>query len=217
LNVKPKENRKPTRRLVFITAALAALILLVAWSAPNSLLVSALRNKQGSRARLALSWGADPNLRLYSSLRLPAFLGFLGHRNSAPWVGNSPLELAVEEDLDFATIRTLLERGAAVNVTDGYHVSPLLKAASRGRTDVVRLLLEHGADPSLSQSHYGPRTPIIEAVEQGNLDMARILLDHGADPNARGDGKVLLMLAQTSQPMSRLLKEHGARWGGPSH
>ncbi|MGH9381771.1 MAG: ankyrin repeat domain-containing protein [Thermoanaerobaculia bacterium] len=47
-----------------------------------------------------------------------------------------------------AVVRTLLDRGADPNVRDeGDHAFPLHFAAERGDLPVVRLLIEHGADP----------------------------------------------------------------------
>ncbi|KAF2105901.1 ankyrin repeat protein, partial [Lophiotrema nucula] len=61
--------------------------------------------------------------------------------------------------------------------------TPLIAAASKGYTEVVRLLLEKGANANFN----GPseRAPLYEAVLGKHVDDAIILLKFGADPNSR--------------------------------
>lgn len=48
------------------------------------------------------------------------------------------------------SVKVLLEKGAKPNVIDnGEHFSPLMHAAAEGNLDVVKILLEFGADPVL--------------------------------------------------------------------
>ena len=54
---------------------------------------------------------------------------------------------------DTAQIRASIDIGADVNAVDGgEHWSPLMFAAAEGHTDVVRLLLEHKANPALKDT-----------------------------------------------------------------
>ncbi|RMJ17991.1 hypothetical protein CDV36_002318 [Fusarium kuroshium] len=59
--------------------------------------------------------------------------------------------------------------------------SPLTAAASKGYTEVVRLLLEEKADPGFSDDD--GRTPLDLAASGGHTEAAIILLKAGADPN----------------------------------
>lgn len=61
----------------------------------------------------------------------------------------------------------------------------LAHAAGEGREDVVRLLLEMGADPN-GRGRAGEYTPLMTAVGQGQEATAAILVEHGADPDLKG-------------------------------
>lgn len=67
---------------------------------------------------------------------------------------------------------------------------PILKcAAIKGKSDIVRLLLEHGADADMRDSDNG--TALLYACYNpyrynGNLEISRLLIEKGADVNAAG-------------------------------
>ena len=63
---------------------------------------------------------------------------------------------------------------------------PLSNAAKSGHIDIVRLLLEHGADPNLREEGMAPRgKALYEAVYHGHTEMAKLLLQNGANPMRR--------------------------------
>lgn len=51
---------------------------------------------------------------------------------------------------DYEACRILLEAGSEINVPGEYRYTPLHEAVSQGHTEVVKLLLLHGADPDLA-------------------------------------------------------------------
>jgi ankyrin repeat protein len=61
------------------------------------------------------------------------------------------------------------------------HLSHLLvKAITNGQTEIVRLLLEHGANPNGTPEN---PSPLIEGITNGQTEIVRLLLEHGANPN----------------------------------
>ena len=82
----------------------------------------------------------------------------------------------------------LVARNATIDVT------PLHSAAAGGHSAIVKLLLEHGADPNASQD--GGFTPLHSAAGNGDGESVEALLEAGADPSlANDDGKTPAHLA----------------------
>jgi len=75
-------------------------------------------------------------------------------------------------------------RQRALPTADG-GMTPLLFAVRDGNTEMVRLLLEHGAD--INQSSGNHTSPLIIALLNGQVGLATELLARGADPNAADD------------------------------
>lgn len=59
-------------------------------------------------------------------------------------------------------------------------------AAGRGYMDIVKLLLDNGADVNLGS---GTRTPLMAAVNGMHTEIVHLLLDNNADPNANAGDK----------------------------
>lgn len=89
-------------------------------------------------------------------------------------------------------IRYLLDSGADPNVHGG---ALLGFAASRRDLDVLRLLLDHGANIA---AKYGGKTALGYATELGHLEAVELLLERGAPlEENEGDGFTPLLLAAT--------------------
>ncbi len=76
-----------------------------------------------------------------------------------------------------ALLDSAVRSGVSVNTANKYGVSALGFAAERGHFDIVRLLVERGADVNIVDSFYGSR-PIDFALRGGHLDIAVYLLEH---------------------------------------
>jgi uncharacterized protein len=93
----------------------------------------------------------------------------------------------------------LIERGAEVDAFGrGWMTGTALhSAASRLQSDVVRILLEAGANPDVRQS--AGWTPLHAAAMNGDLASLELLIDAGADPAAENDeGRSIADLANES-------------------
>jgi ankyrin repeat protein len=86
-------------------------------------------------------------------------------------------------------------------------------AAQAGNSEVVKVLLEHGALPNPKQGHY-TETPLSCAIESDHLNTALVLLRGGADVNFAGSSGVTPLhsaAANGNLPAIRLLLKRGAR------
>ncbi len=80
---------------------------------------------------------------------------------------------------DIRKARLLLDHGAGIDaVDDEFRSTPLGIAARWGRCDVVRLLLERGANPNASGAPWA--TPLAWAVKKSHADIASDLRSAGA-------------------------------------
>ncbi|HEX4566089.1 MAG TPA: ankyrin repeat domain-containing protein, partial [Vicinamibacterales bacterium] len=99
-------------------------------------------------------------------------------------IGDSGLRTALHFGVHHeAVVCVLLERGADPNVRDeGDHAYPIHFAAERGELPIVKLLVEHGADPQgAGTSHQLDAVGWAVCFDYAyHVDVARYLLAHGA-------------------------------------
>jgi len=92
--------------------------------------------------------------------------------------------------------RYLATQGADINApaTNGSGYNALTGAVANGHTEIVKWLLESGADPNY---RYGPGySPLLTAAANGHLEIVKLVLAHGADLRAvTNDGRSALALA----------------------
>jgi ankyrin repeat protein len=108
-------------------------------------------------------------------------------------------------------IRDALRQDRALaNEEDSCHHRPVSAAARRGDAEMVRLLLDHGADPSLPEEGAPRGHALWVAVHDRRHDIARMLLAHGADPNGMVESSGTPMdMARKDPEMRALLRAHG--------
>jgi len=99
--------------------------------------------------------------------------------------GASALYLAsINADPD--VVDKLLTSGANPDVSLLSGETSLMGAANRGRQDVVKLLLDHGADPNRKEINSG-QTALMWAAAEKHPDVVQLLVQHNADTNARSN------------------------------
>jgi ankyrin repeat protein len=86
---------------------------------------------------------------------------------------------------DPALAATLIARGANVDELDPNGDAPLVMAAYLGHTEIVRQLLEAGADVTAVDPGM-KATALHAAAYAGRTDAARLLIEHGIDINRQG-------------------------------
>lgn len=92
----------------------------------------------------------------------------------------NPLHIAAETDLVLYTAHLLQKGDIGVEVKTLDGTTPLSFAARSNNADVVRVLLENGADPD-GEDINGLK-PLHKAAERNNVEVVKILLAAGVDP-----------------------------------
>lgn len=98
---------------------------------------------------------------------------------------------AIDANESLVRIRSLLDQyPGSINVQNSVGQCPLHQAVLKGRVDLVKLLVERGADVNAQvakQWVWEDDTPLMIAVEKENVQIVKALLKAGADPTIRGD------------------------------
>lgn len=101
--------------------------------------------------------------------------------------GQTLLNLAVGNDKPVST-KLLLEHGASFAISDNsgfapIHTATTLIGSRKYSAKIIRILLEHGADPNaiaiVNKNNPSKYVPLMDAVT--NLECAKILIEHGAN------------------------------------
>jgi RNA polymerase sigma factor (sigma-70 family) len=131
---------------------------------------------------------------------------------------------AAKGDVDRVRMLLAEDPGRANRLAD-YHSgyrgggAPLKNAAASGSMEIVKLLLDHGADPNLPEEQIAPHGhALYGAVSNGHYEIAKLLLDRGAYPNPAVESSadvVWIAIRDGDERMLRLLASHGAVWEIP--
>lgn len=105
-------------------------------------------------------------------------------------------------------IKTLDEYPTEISLVDG---TPLNHAINRSRNEIVKYLVERGANVNaLYEGHY---SPLMSAVANNNGHMVKLLLENGADVNLKdkyGNDALFKAVDTLNLDLIRLLIEAGA-------
>jgi len=113
-------------------------------------------------------------------------------------------------DGNLSRMRLLHFAGANINAR-GNCCMPLYLAAGEGRLEVVRYLLDEGADVN-AREKFG-HTALSEAVYYGQTAVIKELVFRGADLNVIEEGGTALDIAinRNNTPVADLLRRHGGK------
>ncbi|KAI9893551.1 MAG: hypothetical protein M1814_006347 [Vezdaea aestivalis] len=110
-----------------------------------------------------------------------------------------------------SSIKKLLGSGEMPNLEGGRFCFPLIAASIKNHKEIVKLLLENGADIH-AKGNYG-ETALHEAASRGHEAIIKLLLENGADIHAKSDyGETALHKATSRghEAIIKLLLENGA-------
>jgi uncharacterized protein len=122
---------------------------------------------------------------------------------------------------DEARVRELLDQDPSLANRSAEYTTyylgsgaPLKNAAAKGHLEIVRLLLERGADPNLREEGIAPHGhALYAAAANRHHEVAKLLLDHGAFPNPPVESSADALsraISNNDGPMIELLCSYGA-------
>ncbi|MDV7104871.1 ankyrin repeat domain-containing protein [Vibrio sp. TH_r3] len=197
------------------------------FSDSDAKLIRSARKGDLAGIMIALSAGADINSESSAgqTALIEAFEGVFGQ---------------ITEQKYLAVIKALIENGADIHARDNYGYTVLERASSNGRLEVVKLLINTGAEvyingalvaASLSghidvvdflikqsgadiniQDSRG-NTALSQAAWKGHVDIVELLIEKGADVNIKNSQRytALMTSIEEDQPLVAIrLIEHGA-------
>lgn len=141
---------------------------------------------------------------------------------------------------DLAAVKTALENQAPVEAKTRYGQTPLFLAAMNGHAEVVRALLDKGAQVDITDSFYKfsmigfvatrkhaevlklllPKSKDVDAnlgavVRSGNTDMVKLVLEGETKPSQAALNRNLELMGDQSPPVAELLRKAGAQPPAP--
>lgn len=145
----------------------------------NSAFSLAVENNREEAAKIFLQNGANPNSIMYADdYKDISILNYSIKKNF-----NSLSILLIESGADVNAIVEHVEDKNSFSTKEyNYNETPLHSAATRGQDEIVKLLLEKGAN--VNAKDYNGETPLMWAAELEKYSTIEILLENGADINS---------------------------------
>ncbi|MFO0924160.1 MAG: PQQ-binding-like beta-propeller repeat protein [Pirellulales bacterium] len=104
-------------------------------------------------------------------------LVFSAHSQEPSAAGDALRTAAAKGDVD--SIKKAIDAKADLNQLSPYGVSALATACDHGHIEIVRLLLEAGANPNTKDTFYRV-SPLGWAISKDRMEIVELLIDHGA-------------------------------------
>ena len=131
---------------------------------------------------------------------LPALAQEAAKPSASPGTKDEEFFAAVRRG-DLAAVTSLLDAGVDVNAKFRYGTTALFPACDRGHTEIVKLLLERGAEVNVRDTFYGA-TPLTWAASKDRVEIVTLLLEKGAQgldqmliPSANRGSEAIVRLA----------------------
>lgn len=208
--------------------------------AGSTALILAIINGHYDLAAMLLAKGADPNVADSAGMT-PLYAAVDMH--TLGWTQGRPEPKAVSQLDSVGIAKELLARGANPNLrltapllqrvhargdgSLGPGSTPFMRAAKWGDMTLMRLLLEHGADPTLRQKNHTTALMIAAGVgrraggdeedprqrgtEKDAIEAVKLCIERGVDVNAFNDSGDTALHAASGEALIRFLVENGAR------
>ncbi len=190
----------------------------------NSSLIRGAEDKNFAKVKQALADGADVDAK---TSRGRTALIYACDYNASPQIAKFLIDNgadldAQEEDRETALtyasmygrisiVKYLIDAGADVNKKGGYGRTPLHFASTPGNwsdhyLEIVKLLLEHRADPNALNS--GGDNPLMELIwcDKFDLEIARLLIDYGTDLEYVGSFDKTALMRAADKGLLELVK-----------
>lgn len=132
--------------------------------------------------------------------------------DAPPPIGEVLLEEMEKDQPNMQKALDLLAKGAPVDFRDDYQGTALIRAAEKGHTEFVRLLLDRGSDIDAIDEEHG-YTAAIYALKNGHFDTFQLLKDRGANPGIAGNDGTTVFIHAVRQKRYDIADEILARGG----
>lgn len=159
--------------------------------------------------RFLVEKGADVNVRTQGDGQTPLHTAFFIDSTLPQKLSDAERESQIREMIQY-----LVEQGANVNAKGGFCLAPLHQAVSHGNTEIVKYLIQYGADVNLFledvDENESRATALGCAVQENNLEIAKLLIKHGANPLVGNEISITPMeeaLELKNEEILQLLKE----------
>jgi uncharacterized protein len=111
------------------------------------------------------------------------------------WKGGTMDLIEAAKQGDMTALSGAFKKGTDINLQDNDMVTALMHASALGHIDIVKFLIEKGADINAKNSWAGWNALIYSSMN-GKTETVKYLIEKGADVNTKdNEGKTALMYA----------------------
>ena len=172
-------------------------------------LLNAIKGNYVPLIKLLLEYGADVNLSHQNSTSPLMVALYFGYKESC--------EVLIRSGANVNSVHKTLHMGPADNSRSivltqlglHNHLTPLMEASSHGNVDMIRLLVNNGADVNLCPDGV---SPLMIAVAFEHVEACNLLIECGAEVNVANQKSILFTAVERgSYNMCKLLLEQKAK------